>query len=66
MAGEAIVLNPEDNVAVALRDMEAAFLVNALKRNQWHRAQTARELGIHKSTLFRRIKSLGISIPPGL
>ncbi|MCK9196669.1 MAG: sigma 54-interacting transcriptional regulator [Syntrophales bacterium] len=47
----------------SLREIEAAFLVNALKKNQWHRAQTARELGIHKSTLFRRIKSLGISIP---
>ncbi|MFA5182360.1 MAG: sigma 54-interacting transcriptional regulator [Syntrophales bacterium] len=47
----------------SLREMEAAFLANALKKNQWHRAQTARELGIHKSTLFRRIKSLGIRIP---
>ena len=49
----------------SLRELEAAFLVNALKRNQWHRAQTARELGIHKSTLFRQIKSLGIKIPAG-
>jgi PAS domain S-box-containing protein len=47
----------------SLREMEAAFLANALKKNQWHRAQTARELGIHKSTLFRRIKSLGVMIP---
>jgi len=47
----------------SLRELEAAFLINALKRNQWHRAQTARELGIHKSTLFRQIKSLGIKIP---
>jgi transcriptional regulator with PAS, ATPase and Fis domain len=42
------------------RDVEAAFLVNALRRNNGNRTQTARELGIHKSTLFRRIKSLGI------
>ena len=27
MAGEAIILNPEDNVAVALRDMEAGATV---------------------------------------
>jgi PAS domain S-box-containing protein len=47
----------------SLREMEAAFLVNVLKKNQWHRSQTARELGIHKSTLFRRIKSLGVMIP---
>jgi len=47
----------------SLREVEAAFLVNTLKKNRWHRAQTARELGVHKSTLFRRIKSLGIRIP---
>ena len=45
------------------KDVEAAFLLNALKRNGWNRLQTARELGIHKSTLFRKIKSLGIEIP---
>jgi transcriptional regulator of acetoin/glycerol metabolism len=45
------------------KDVEAAFLLNALKRNDWNRLQTARELGIHKSTLFRKIKSLGIEIP---
>ena len=45
------------------KDVESAFLLNALKRNGWNRLQTARELGIHKSTLFRKIKSLGIEIP---
>jgi PAS domain S-box-containing protein len=44
----------------SLREMEAAFLVSTLKRNNWHCAQTAKELGIHKSTLFRKIKSLAI------
>ncbi len=48
------------------QEMEAAFLINALKRNKGNRVQTARELGIHKSTLFRRIKALGIKEPrPG-
>ena len=47
----------------SLKEVKAAFLVNALKRNRWNRAQTARELGIHKSTLFRKIKFLGIRIP---
>ncbi len=49
--------------ATTFKDVEAAFLLNALKRNGWNRLQTARELGIHKSTLFRKIKSLGIEIP---
>lgn len=45
------------------KDMESIFLTNALRRNQWNRIKTARELGIHKSTLFRKIKSLGITLP---
>jgi PAS domain S-box-containing protein len=41
--------------------MEAAFIVNALKRNNGSRTRTARELGIHKTTLYRKMKNLGIS-----
>lgn len=48
---------------LTFKDMEAIFLTNALRRNQWNRIRTARELGIHKSTLFRKIKSLGIVLP---
>ncbi|MEA3470909.1 MAG: sigma 54-interacting transcriptional regulator, partial [Thermodesulfobacteriota bacterium] len=48
---------------VTFRDMEAIFLTNALRRNGWNRMKTAKELGIHKSTLYRKIKSLGIELP---
>ncbi len=51
--------------AMTFKDMEAIFLTNALRRNNWNRLNTARKLGIHKSTLFRKIKSLGIKIPDG-
>ncbi len=44
--------------------IEAAYLMNALKENNWNRLETARQLGIHKATLFRKIKSLGLKIPP--
>ncbi len=47
------------------RELEAAFLMNALRRNKGNRTRTARELGIHKSTLFRRIKALGIEAAAG-
>jgi PAS domain S-box-containing protein len=43
--------------------LEAAFLANALRRNKWNRLETARQLGMHKTTLFRKIRSLGLSIP---
>ena len=47
-----------------LKQMEAAFLINALRRNNWNRLQTASQLGIHKTTLFRKIRSLGLQVPP--
>ncbi|OEU48172.1 MAG: Fis family transcriptional regulator [Desulfobacterales bacterium S3730MH5] len=48
---------------MSLKQMEAAFLMNALRRNNWNRLQTAIQLGIHKTTLFRKIKSLGLQVP---
>jgi len=49
--------------AMSFRDMEAIFLTNVLRRNSWNKSRTARELGIHKSTLFRKLKALGIRPP---
>lgn len=48
---------------LSLKDMEAIFLTNTLRRNGWNRLKTARQLGMHKSTLFRKIKALNIEIP---
>ncbi len=45
---------------LCMRDVEAEYLINALGQNNWNCQQTARKLGIHKSTLYRKIKSLGI------
>ncbi|MDQ1331698.1 MAG: hypothetical protein QG578_1966, partial [Thermodesulfobacteriota bacterium] len=36
---------------------------NALERNGYNRLSAAKELGIHKTTLFRRMKKLGILLP---
>jgi transcriptional regulator with PAS, ATPase and Fis domain len=46
-----------------LHQLEAAFLMSALRRNNWNRLATARQLGMHKTTLFRKIRSLGLTIP---
>jgi PAS domain S-box-containing protein len=44
-------------------DLEAQFLRDALARHGWNRQATARALGIHKTTLLRRIKRLGLALP---
>jgi len=49
----------------ALGDVEAEFLRQALNRNDWNRQKTADELGIHKTTLWRKMKRLGLSKPAG-
>jgi len=48
----------------SLKDIESTYLINALKQNNWNRLQTAKQLNMHKSTLYRKIKSLGISLSP--
>ena len=47
----------------SLDELEARFLEEVLRRNDWNRLTTARELGIHKTTLWRKIKRLGIELP---
>lgn len=46
-----------------IKQMEASFLISVLRRNGWSRMKTASQLGIHKSTLFRKIRALGIQLP---
>jgi transcriptional regulator with PAS, ATPase and Fis domain len=48
----------------SLPELERRFIYQALKRNGWNRQATAAELGMHKTTLWRKIKRLGIRLPP--
>jgi len=50
-------------IDVSLQSVEYKMILDALKRNKFNRLATAHELGIHKSTLFRKIKMLGIALP---
>jgi PAS domain S-box-containing protein len=45
------------------RLIEAQSIQTALEKNNYHREATAKALGIHKTTLFRRLKRLGIPFP---
>jgi PAS domain S-box-containing protein len=48
-----------------LREIEARFIYEALRQHQWNRLATAKALGIHKTTLWRKMKQLGIVLPEG-
>jgi PAS domain S-box-containing protein len=53
----------QNRSVTSLREMERIFIADALRRNHGNRLEAARELGIHKSTLFRKIKALGLKPP---
>jgi len=46
-----------------LKDWEVIHIRDAVRRHQGNRAAAAKELGINPSTLFRKVKSLGIELP---
>jgi len=49
----------------SFKQMETSFLMSALRQHNWNRTETAKALGIHKTTLFRKIKALGLKPPRG-
>ena len=60
-------VRPEEVKPVAevtsMGDLEAVFITQALRRNDFNRKRTAEELGMHKTTLWRKMKKLGIRSP---
>ncbi|MDD5206893.1 MAG: sigma 54-interacting transcriptional regulator [Desulfobacterales bacterium] len=51
------------NMDATLQSTEIRVIMEALERNHYNRLVTARELGMHKSTLFRKIKRFRIDLP---
>ena len=45
---------------LSFEKLERSFLINALKRHHWNRKSTAQALGIHPTTLWRKMKRLKI------
>jgi PAS domain S-box-containing protein len=56
-------IGPVADGSDAFKQMEASFLMSALRQHDWNRTETAKALGIHKTTLFRKIKALGLNPP---
>ena len=45
----------------SFEDLSALFIREMLDKHNWNRSKTAQELGIHKTTLWRKMKKLGIT-----
>ena len=58
-ASDAVIL-PK---GLTLREIEKLAILQALQRNDWKRVKTARELGIDKNSLRRKIIRFGIKTP---
>jgi PAS domain S-box-containing protein len=55
-------LTPSGN-GLKLSEVEAQQILAALKRNDYKRLKTAQDLGISKTTLWRKIRHYGIEVP---
>ncbi len=51
------------DINMAVQATETESILSALKRNNYNRKAAAQDLGLHKSTFFRKIKQLGITLP---
>ena len=54
---------PVSSKRVKWADLERGFLLQVLRDNNWNRQEAARELGIGRQTLWRKIKRLNIQLP---
>lgn len=47
----------------ALREPEKRIIMKALKANHWNRQKTSEQLGINRTTLYKKMKALGMLAP---
>ena len=57
--GEAVYIPNEDGPR-SLADREKRAIVNTLNQTEWKLAETARVLGISRTTLWRRLRAYGL------
>jgi DNA-binding NtrC family response regulator len=62
-AVEAALAQRTAGVAPAMPSVERRALQQLLERHRWNTESAARELGIHRATLYRRMKRLRLSVP---
>lgn len=57
------LVDPRVSIVVLLRPAEEPSLRAALEAHRWRREETARALGISRTTLWRRMRELGLTEP---
>ncbi|RPH93316.1 PAS domain-containing protein [candidate division KSB1 bacterium] len=63
LTGQRVAESTDADMRSAHEVLDAQAIHAALKHTAYNRTEAARELGIHKTTLFRRMKKLGILLP---
>jgi PAS domain S-box-containing protein len=61
--GETRTQEPASSKRIKWADLERGFLLQTLRDNNWNRKAAARELGVGRQTLWRKIKRLNIQLP---
>ncbi len=60
---ESLAANKNSKKNVSWKSIERNFIYDALMKNKWNRKATAAQLGIHPTTLWRKIKQFNLEIP---
>lgn len=66
-SGQIVPIEPIGSKALkeALESPERAIILDVLEMNQWNRNATADALGINRTTLYKKMKRLGLDKQPG-
>ncbi len=56
-------VDPGIGIGSTMQSLEAGVIMDVLRRNRYNRLAAARDLGIHKSTLYRKIRTLALHLP---
>ena len=55
-----VATNEPQDLQSALREPERRLILEALGRNGWNRTRTALDLGIDRTTLYKKMRALGV------
>ena len=57
-----VIKNGQNNLNIFIKKNEKEQIEKALQANNWHRTKASIQLGISRSTLFRKIKKYGLQL----